>query len=549
MRFIACPSRRSFGLASFSLGSLALGLACATALSTPMALVFASPVAAQTLTIGVRGGPDSIDPHFTASGTHAEALKHVFDTLTWSGDGLEIEPRLAESWKVIDATTWEFKLRKGVKFHDGSDFTAEDVKFSIERIPTVSGPNPTTIYVRRVKETKIIDAHTVHIVTDGPAPILPNDFIRLFIVSSKAAAGLTKESANEAFNSGKAAIGTGPYKYVSWQPKGDLVLDRYDGFWGAKEPWARHVRKEIANDAARVAQLKAGQLDLITRVPATDVAALKTDSKLTVQTIDTVYVFNAELDMREKALNTTAKDGSALDKNPFLDLRVRQAIDMAIDRKTLAEIAMEGLGVPVNQLVTPSIFGFNKALPPRPYNVAAAKKLMTEAGYPNGFRTQFSFTADRLPGDRQVGTGIAQMLAAIGIDIQANAQPAAVFFPARTRGEYSFSMSGWGTLTGEAHYTLSSLAHSNDKDRRMGAFNVLGYKNAEMDKLLQDAAIEMDEAKRSKLLQDANALVDKDKQRLPLVAVGSAWAMQKDKVKIKARVDEDTLAMNIKPAK
>jgi peptide/nickel transport system substrate-binding protein len=544
MRFIARPSRRSLGL-----GSFALSLACATALTTPMALVFAGPAAAQTLTIGVRGGPDSIDPHFTASGTHAEALKHVFDTLTWSGDGLEIEPRLAESWKVIDATTWEFKLRKGVKFHDGSDFTAADVKFSIERIPTVSGPNPTTIYVRRVKETKIIDDHTVNIVTDGPAPILPNDFIRLFIVSSKAAAGLTKESANEAFNSGKAAIGTGPYKYVSWQPKGDLVLDRHDGFWGTKEPWARHVRKEIANDAARVAQLKAGQLDLITRVPATDVAALKTDSKLTVQTIDTVYVFNAELDMREKALSTTAKDGSPLDRNPFLDLRVRQAIDLAIDRKALAEIAMEGLGVPVNQLVTPSIFGFNKALPPRAFDPAAAKKLLAEAGYPNGFRTQFSFTADRLPGDRQVGTGIAQMLAAIGIDVQANAQPAAVFFPARTRGEYSFSMSGWGTLTGEAHYTLSSLAHSNDKDRRMGAFNVLGYKNAEMDKLLQDAAIEMDEAKRSKLLQDANALVDKDKQRLPLVAVGSAWAMQKGKVTIKARVDEDTLAMNIKPAR
>src|SRR6478672_1658907 len=114
-----------------------------------------SLVLAQTLTIGVRGGPDSIDPHFTATGTHAETLKHVFDTLVWSGDGLEIEPRLAESWKAIDPTTWEFKLRPNVKFHDGSDFTAEDVKFSIERIPNVTGPNPTTVYVRRVKEIQI----------------------------------------------------------------------------------------------------------------------------------------------------------------------------------------------------------------------------------------------------------------------------------------------------------------------------------------------------------------------------------------------------------
>ena len=521
--------------------SLVMSLSCAIALVTS--------ATAQTLTIGVRGGPDSIDPHFTATGTHAEALKHVFDTLVWSGDGLELEPRLAESWKALNDTTWEFKLRPGVKFHDGSDFTAADVKFSIERIPTVSGPNPTTIYVRRVKETKIIDPLTVQVTTDGPAPNLPNDFIRLFIVSSKAAAGLTKETANEAFNSGKAAIGTGPYKFVSWQPKGDLILARNDSFWGAKEPWTRHVRKEIANDAARVAQLKAGQLDLISRVPATDIDALKRDPKITVQTIDTVYVFNVELDMRDKPPNVTAKDGSALEKNPLQDVRVREAIDLAIDRKALAEVAMEGLGKPVNQMVTPSIFGYNKSLGERKYDPAAARKLLAEASYPNGFRIQFSFTQDRLPGDRQVGTSIAQMLAAVGIDAQANAQPAAVFFPARARGEYSMSMSGWGTLTGEANYTLSSLAHSNDKDKKMGAFNVLGYKNAAMDKLLQDAAVEMDTSKRRKLLEDANALLEKDHQRLPIVAVGSAWAMQKDKVTIKARVDEDTLAMNIKPAK
>jgi peptide/nickel transport system substrate-binding protein len=159
----------------------------------------------------------------------------------------------------------------------------------------------------------------------------------------------------------------------------------------------------------------------------------------------------------------------------------------------------------------------------------------------------FSFTSDRLPGDRAVGTSIAQMLAGIGIDVNANAQPASVFFPARTRGEFSMSMSGWGTLTGEAHYTLSSIAHSNDKEKRMGAFNVLGYKNAEMDKVLQDAAVEMDEGKRRALLEKGNELVLRDRPRLPIVAVGSAWAMQKSKVTIKPRVDEDTLAMNIKP--
>jgi peptide/nickel transport system substrate-binding protein len=521
-----------------------------TAIAAALLSTCASLALAQTLTIGVRGGPDSMDPHFTATGTHAEAHKHLYDTLTWSGDGLEIEPRLATSWKALDPTTWEFKLRSGVKFHDGTDFTSEDVKFSIARMQIPMGPNPLTIYVRRVKEVQTPDPLTVRIITDGPAPNLPNDFIRLFVVSHKAAAGLTKENANEVFNSGKAAVGTGPYKFVSWTPKGDFVAERFDGYWGGKEPWARIVRKEIPNDSARVAQLKAGQLDLITRVPASDVATLERDPKISVSKIDTVYVFNLEMDMRDKPPTTqvSAKDGSALPKNPYQDVRVREAIDMAIDRKALAEIAMEGLGKPANQMVTPSIFGFNKALPERKYDVAAAKKLMADAGYPNGFKISFAFTQDRLPGDRQVGTTIAQMLAAIGIEVQANAQPAAVFFPARTRGELSMSMSGWGTLTGEAHYTLSSLAHSNDKEKRFGAFNVLGYHNPEMDKLIQDAAIEMDEGKRRGLLEKANELVLKDRQRLPIVAVGSAWAMQKGKVKIQSRVDEDTLAMNIKPA-
>jgi peptide/nickel transport system substrate-binding protein len=527
-----------------------LRYAIAVALTgSALSLGAALPAFAQTLTIGVRAGPESIDPHFTATGTHAEALKHVFDTLVWSGDGLEIQPRLAESWRAVDPTTWEFKLRRGVKFHDGSDFTAADVKFSIERIPTVSGPNPTTIYVRRVKGVEVVDPHTVRIATDGPAPNLPNDFIRLFIVSAKAAAGLTKESANEAFNSGKAAVGTGPYKFVSWTPKDQLVVDRFDGYWGPKEPWARHVRKEIPNDAARVAQLKAGQLDLIVRVPASDVSTLQRDPKLNVVKIDTVYVFNAEMDMRDATPQVTAKDGSALGKNPFQDARVREAVDLAIDRKALAEIAMEGLGAPANQMVTPSIFGYSKKLPARAHDPARARKLLADAGYPNGFKFTFSFTADRLPGDRQVGTAVAQMLAAVGLDVQANAQPAAVFFPARTRGDFSMSMSGWGTLTGEAHYTLSSLAHSNDKERRMGAFNVIGYKNPTMDKLLQDAATEMDEAKRRALLEQANELLAVDRSRLPLVSVGSAWAMQKSKVTIVPRVDEDTMAMNIKPVR
>jgi peptide/nickel transport system substrate-binding protein len=209
---------------------------------------------AADLVIATKSGPASMDPHFTATSANAEATKHVFDTLLKSGNKLEVEPSLAVSWQPVNETTWEFKLREGVKFHDGSDFTAEDVKFSIERIPNVTGPNPSTIYVRRVKGVEVVDPLTVRVTTVDPAPTLPNDFVRLFIVSHKAAAEYsTKETAADGFNSGKATIGTGPYKFVKWAPTQDLVLEKFDGYWGGAQPWDHVVRKEIPNDDARVA--------------------------------------------------------------------------------------------------------------------------------------------------------------------------------------------------------------------------------------------------------------------------------------------------------
>ncbi|TBW41189.1 ABC transporter substrate-binding protein [Siculibacillus lacustris] len=508
------------------------------------------PASAQTLNIGVRAGPLSIDPHFTAVGTQAEAVKHIFDSLVVSGNDLELKPGLATSWTVLDETHWEFKLRPGVKFHDGSDFTAEDVKFSIERIPAVTGPNPTTIYVRRVKGITIVDPLTIRIETDGPAPTLPNDFVRLFVVSHTAAKDFsTKDTATAGFNSGKAAIGTGPYKFVSWTPNEQLVLERFDGYWGGKEPWEKVVRKELPNDAARVAQLKAGQVDIIARTPAADVPSLEKDPKIATVRKESAYIFYVEFDMREKTPQVTAKDGSPLPKNPFLDPKVREAFDLAIDREALTEIAMEGLGSATGQLVTSNIFGYDKSIGvPKP-DIKKAKALLTEAGYPAGFKVVFSFTNDRLPGDRAVGTTIAQMLASIGVDAAANAQPGAVYFPAKTRGDYSLTMAGWGTLTGEANYTLGGLLHTYDAKTKFGTFNVRGYSNARMDEIVEKAAVEIDPAKREALLKEGNRLVASDRPSLPIASVVTVWSMQKDKVTIVPRSDEDTLAMNIKPAK
>lgn len=515
---------------------------------TAAAALAAGGATAQTLTLGVRAGPESIDPHFTATGTHSEALKHVFDTLTHLGTQLQIEPGLAESWRAVDATTWEFKLRQGVTFHDGSPMTAEDVASSIRRMQTLSGPNPTRIYVRRVTEVRVVDPHTIHIITGGPSPTLPNDFIRLFVTSARATAGLTPENSNEAFNQGRAAIGTGPYRFTSWTPREQFTVDRFDGYWGGRPAWARHVRREIPNDAARVAQLRTGQLDAIVRVPAADVATLERDRALSIVRADTVYVFNLQFDFRENSPQISARDGSRLAANPFRDPRVREAIDLAIDRRALAEVAMEGMGTPQGQMVTPNIFGFNPALPIPTPNLTRARALLAEAGYPNGFRMTLNFTVDRLPGDRGVGTALAQMLARIGIEVQAAGQPAAVVFPARARGELSTMMAGWGTLTGEASYTYSSNAHSNAPALRLGAFNWHGYSNAEMDRLIQASEFELNDDRRRALLMEIGALFNRERVALPLTSVNSAWALRRDRATMAAgRADEETYAWDITP--
>ncbi|MBL8701166.1 MAG: ABC transporter substrate-binding protein [Alphaproteobacteria bacterium] len=518
------------------------------AIATAAISLLASAAPAQTLTMGVVAGPESIDPHFTATGTHSEALKHVFDSLTQLGDRLQIEPGLAESWRVVDATTWEFKLRRGVKFHDGSDMTAEDVAASIRRMQQLSGPNPTKIYVRRVQDMKIVDPHTIQIVTDGPAPTLPNDFIRVFVTSARATAGLTPENSNEAFNSGKAAIGTGPYKFGSWTPREQFTVDRNDNYWGGKPAWAKVVRREIANPAARVAQLKTGQLDMIVRVPAADVPTLERDNTITVTKAETVYVFNLALDQREPTPQVTARDGSKLASNPYRDARVREAIDLAIDRRALAEIAMEGLGTPASQMVTKGIFGFNPALAVPTPNLNRARQLLAEAGFPNGFKMVLNFTNNRLPGDAGVGAALTQMLARIGLDVQAAGQPAAVIFPARQRGELSNIMAGWGTLTGEANYYYSANAHTNNATLRLGAFNWTGYSDAEIDKLVQDANVELDDKKREAVLQRIGALWNEKRVVIPLAAVGSAWAVRKDRVTLRVgRSDEETYAWDVSP--
>lgn len=511
---------------------------------TAMALVSASAFA-EELNIGVRSGAESMDPHFSAIGVNVSAMKNVYETLTARDDNLQLIPGLAESWEVVDDVTWHFKLREGVKFHDGSALDAEDVVQSIARIREAAGPDGGLVtYVRRVADAKALDELTVEVTTDSPAATLPLDFARLFVIPSEIAI----DTPVSEFNSGAAAIGTAPYKLVSWEAKGDMVLEPFADYWGEPAKWDKVTFTEISNDSARVAALLSDRVDLINYVPPADVANINAQDDTQVFDGSSVYIFMLFPDYRDETPRVTAKDGSKLDANPFQDIRVRQAISYGLQRAAIADRVMEGLAKPAHQIITEGFFGWSPELGELEYDIDKAKALLSEAGYPDGFKIDLHCTSDRLPMDGDVCAALGPMLGRIGIEATVNATPRAVYFPAQSAGEYSLMMNGWGSLTGEASYILSSMVHTKEEDGSYGVFNHFSYSNAEIDGLVEEALGTLDEDTRRGLLEDAMELTINDLMAIPIVNLSAIWAGNSDKLTYRARADEDTLATSADPA-
>lgn len=528
--------------ARFSFTRRALARVAAIAL---LAGFGAAAAQAQELRIGMRAGPEAMDPQYMALGNHAAPMKNMYDPLVWVDEQLQVQPGLAESWRVVDDTTWEFRLRRNVVFHDGSPFTAADVKFSIERVPRFPGPDGgLTLYTRLIAGVDVVDDFTVRIRTNGPHAALPQDMTRMFIISSRIGA----DANTEAFNTGRAAIGTGPFRYVSWTPRGDLVMARHDRYWRGRPHWERVTMVEISNDAARVAALLSGRVDFINYVPASDVARVGRERNMSVFAGQSIYNFLLYPHQHETHPSLTDKNGQPLPRNPFRDVRVRQALSLAIDRDAIAERVLEGQATPARQLMNNTFFGADPNAPPLPFNLDRARQLLTEAGYPNGFRVPLHCSSDRLPGDGAVCAALGQLLARIGIEVQVNAQSRTVFFPARTRGDYVFTMAGWGTLTGEAGYALTGFVHTNDRERRLGPFNNTGYSNPQIDEVIRQGLATLDDNRRSELYRQAQRMAVADGGAIPIVILNTAWAGRTDRVRWAPRIDEDTLAYYIQPA-
>lgn len=514
---------------------LLLSLALATALSTPLL--------AAELRIGVRAGGESMDPHLSAVGNNIAAVRNVYDALVTLDETLQPAPGLAESWEVVDDTTWRFKLREGVTFHDGSTLDAADVLHSLERIPLAAGADGgLATYIQKIASSSAVDDMTVEIKTHAPAPTLLLDLSRLFIIPSE----IALDTPATDFNAGTAAIGTGPFKLVSFTPKADLVLEPFADYWKGASNWDMVTFTEISNDSARVAALLSDGVDLINAVPPSDVPRIET-SDYDVYRSPSAVLMMMFMDFRETTPNVTAKDGTPLPTNPLLDLKVRQAISMAVNREGLASRIMEDNAVPANQFITEGFFGYNDELPDLAYDPEAAKVLLAEAGYPDGFAITINCTADSQPADGAVCAALGPLLSQIGLQVTVTALPRAVFFPGQANFEYSLMMNGWGSQTGEGSYILSTAFHTRDADAGYGGFNHYHYSNPEIDTMIEAATTELDADKRRSLLEDAMAAAVGDLAAIPLVNLKATWAGKADVVNFTTRIDQETLAINATP--
>ena len=507
------------------------------------ALCVGAPAAgAASLRLGLAAEVSTLDPHYLNIAPNVAFSSHLFDALVHSDQDGKLVPGLAISWKPVDATTWEIKLRPGVKFHDGSDFTAEDAVYSLDRPALLkNSPGPFTSYTRQIVGKQVVDAHTLRLKTAAPYGPLPLDLSTIYIVSKKAA----QQASTEDFNSGRAVIGTGPFKFASFRPGDSIAVVRNDNYWGPKPAWDKVTFRMITNDASRLAALLAGDVDAIENVPTADLARLKSQSSIALAQRTSWRTIFWTLDQGEApSRHITDKAGKPLANNPLRDLRVRQALSHAINRQALSQRIMEGLAVPASNIVAPGIMGYNAKLKPDAFDVERARKLLAEAGYPNGFAITMHGPKGGYINDEKVVQATAQFLSRIGVQAKVETLPLSVYFGRARNGEFSMAMLGWGTLA--ADFGLRTLVGTPNPDTGWGSWNWGKYSNKTVDELVRSSLSSGDEARRADFARQAMAAAMQDAAVIPLHHQSATWAMRRG-LKYTARIDEFTFAHQFHP--
>jgi peptide/nickel transport system substrate-binding protein len=515
-------------------------LAAAFALS-----LIASPVGAQDVTIAVGGAFTSLDPHFHNLTPNSALTQHLFDRLLEPDANLRPVAGMAYEWRAVSPTAWEFRLHPNIRFHDGSQFTADDVAFTFSRVPNVPGsPSSYAFFTRPVREVVVVDPLTVRLETSTAAPLIPAMMQGLPMIGRRQGESMSTAD----YNSGRAAVGTGPYRLVSYTPGDRAILERNASWYGGNVAWNRVTYRFIGNDSARLAALKAGDVDLIDQVPTRDVADLARAPRVQVFSTPSLRNIYLYLDLwREQTPFVSDNQGRPLPGNPLRDLRVRRALSMAINRAGIVAQVMDGQAAPSGQLLPAGSVGHDPALLPEPYDPDGARRLLAEAGFPQGFSVTLHGPNDRYVNDAQTLQAIAQMWARIGIRTRVEALPSTAFFPRSARDEFSIGLSGWGTGTGEPDSPLANLLATIDRARGRGATNRSHYANPEFDAAVDRALGILDLGEREAAYRAATGIAMRDVAIIPLHHQVNIWAARRGLV-YEPRNDERTLAMSLRPA-
>ena len=513
-------------------------------LAAAAATLLAAPASAATFRYDFQGDLNALDPYTLNETFTLGALGNVMEGLTKRDKDLKIIPGLAERWETSDdGRRWRFYLRRNVKFHDGSPFTADDVIFSAERAQA-EGSQVKSRLPDKFKIEKV-DDHTVDFVMPEPNPILHYEWDTWYIFSKPWAdkVGATKPQSATATSLNAWALtanGTGPFRLESHQPGVKTVFKPNPDWWGKPEHNLTEVIfTTIKSDATRVAALLSGEIDMMDPVPVQDIERIKSSPNVTVMTGPELRTIFLNMDsFRDELLYSNVKG-----KNPFKDARVRKAFYQAIDIEAIKSRVMRGNSAPSSILISPLLFSRAAEIKRHPYDVEASKKLLAEAGYPNGFEVTMDCPNDRYVNDEAICQAVAAMLARANVKVQLNAQPKAKYFEkAGPTAKYdsSFNLLGWTPGSFDSWNVLGNITHCRDASGKGGQFNYGGYCNPKVDALADKILVESDTAKRDAMILEAFKIVHEEAGIIPLHQQTLAWGVSK-KTKIVQRADNQIL--------
>lgn len=507
----------------------------AALLLAAFSLALSSPASANQFRWASGTDPQTMDPHATNSAPVLGFLNNVYEGLVRRNKQMKIEGALAERWENLGSNGWRFHLRKGVKFHDGSDFTAEDVLFSYERAS--SKDSDVRSWFAPVSDVKVIDDYTIDFLTKSANPLFP-DSIANFMILDKgwAEKNESQRPSREKENHATRNVnGTGAFKIDVRDPGVRTELVPYGGWWDkAEHNITRAIFTPIKNKATGIAALISGEIDFIEPIPLQDVPRLKSTDGFTVhegvEARVLMFGFGHDRDALKYSDETKGK-------NPFLDVRVRKAVYQAINVDAIIAKVMRGNAAPASQLVSPTMKGFTEGLKARmAFDTGSAKKLLSEAGYADGFSFGLMCPNDRYINDEAVCRATASMLSKIGIKAKLSTMPVRSYWPELRADNFDMYLLGWSPGTFDAEHPIRFLASTPNKEKKLGSWNFGGYSNARVDELLPLLQKELDNTKRQAMIDEVHKIIFDDVAYVPMYIQPLVWG-SKDSIKLTQRTD------------